>query len=53
MRLLRWFIYWLWLHPIIINDYRLRMEGKRPDEWHWADELAVNWGFFTDDWMLR
>jgi len=45
---LKWFIYWLWLHPIIIADYRKRLAGAGVDQWHWADLLAVRWGYWTD-----
>jgi hypothetical protein len=41
-------IFLLILRPIIQRDYRLRAKGVRPDRWHWADMLAVKWGFFVD-----
>jgi hypothetical protein len=34
------------LRPLICRNYRLRAEGLLPDEWYWADRLAVHWGFF-------
>ena len=37
------------LVPMIRRDLRLRMAGKRPDEWHWADLLAMRWGFLEHD----
>lgn len=40
-------IFALLLRPLILRDYRLRTEGKRPDKWHWADRLAVSWGKFV------
>lgn len=36
------------LRPLILRNYRLRAEGKLPDEWYWADSLAVSWGFYVD-----
>jgi hypothetical protein len=33
------------LRPLIFRDYRLRQEGKRPDEQHWADVLAMRWDY--------
>lgn len=38
-------IFWCILRPLIKRNYRLRAEGKLPDEWYWADELACKWGF--------
>lgn len=45
--MIRALIYAAILRPLILRDYRLRAEGKRSDQWYWADQLAVNWGFFT------
>lgn len=42
----RWLIFWLWLHPLIVENYRQREAGDMPDELHWADALAMRWGFF-------
>lgn len=39
-------IFVLVLRPLIERNYRLRQEGKKPDEWYWADALAVRWGYF-------
>jgi hypothetical protein len=33
------------LRPLIIQNYRRRAEGVLPDEWYWADELALSWGY--------
>jgi hypothetical protein len=32
------------LWPLIKRDIRLRMAGKRTDEWYWADTLAIRLG---------
>ncbi len=32
------------LVPLISRDQRLRAAGLRPDEWHWADLMAMRWG---------
>jgi hypothetical protein len=37
-------IFWLVLRPLILRNYRLRMAGKLPDRWYWADRLAIGWG---------
>lgn len=44
---MRWIIYWCFLRPLILRNYRLRERGKRPDEWYWADLLACKWGYYT------
>lgn len=36
------------LRPLILSNYEKRARGELPDEWHWADRLAVSWGYFTD-----
>lgn len=41
-------LYWAILRPLILRDYRLRAQGKRPDRWHWADAQAVHWGFLPE-----
>jgi len=46
-RILLWPVFILILRPLIKRNYRLRTEGKLPDEWYWADTLAVNYGFFV------
>ena len=33
------------LMPIVLRDYRLRMQGRRPDRWHWADRMLVRLGY--------
>lgn len=35
------------LKPLIKRNYRLRAEGKLPDEWYWADEIATKNGLFV------
>lgn len=37
------------LAPLIRRNYALREAGKRPDEWYWADLLAVRWGYCSYD----
>lgn len=44
---MRRLVFLLVLRPIIRRDYRLREAGKRPDRWHWADVLALRWGYFA------
>lgn len=44
-RVARETIFRLILVPLIRRDLLLREAGKRPDEWHWADLLALRWGF--------
>ena len=45
---MKWLIYHLYLKPLIIEDKRERFFGRKPDEWFWADEIAVEWGYFCD-----
>jgi hypothetical protein len=40
-------VYYLILRPMILRDYRLRENGVRADRFHWADEKAIEWGYFT------
>lgn len=44
---MRWLIFALVLRPLIRRNYRLRQAGLSPDEWYWADRLAVSWGYFV------
>ena len=37
------------LKHLIKRNYKLREQGKLPDEWYWADELAVNHGYFVSE----
>lgn len=46
----RWLVFHLVLAPIIRRDYRLRLEGLRPDRMHPADELALRWGYVVKRW---
>ena len=54
-RILMWPIFHLILKPLIKRNYRLRyqsavnQDGKYPDEWYWADEIAVKYGYFIND----
>jgi len=36
------------MEPLIARDFRLRVAGKRPDEWYWADLLAWRWGVIPE-----
>lgn len=38
----------LFLKPLIKANYRARAEGRLPDEWFWADEIACRWGYFVE-----
>lgn len=40
-------LFYLVLRPLIVRNYRLRAEGKLPDEWYWADRLACHLGWFV------
>ena len=40
---MKWLIAHLILLPLIRRNYRLRKEGKLPDEWYWADRLVCKW----------
>lgn len=42
-----WLLFHLVLRPLILRDYRLRKERKRPDRWYWADKLAVRMGYYV------
>jgi len=43
----RWLAFVLILCPLIQRNYRQRAEGKAPDQWYWADSLAVSWGYLV------
>ena len=43
---MRYLIYRFMLSPLIRRNYRLRNSGVLPDEWYWADALALRWGYF-------
>jgi len=32
------------LLPLIQENYKARELGVLPDEWYWADKLAIEWG---------
>jgi len=38
-------VFYLVLRPLISRNYRLRREGNLPDEWYWADVLAIRYGY--------
>ncbi len=44
---MRRLVYVAILRPLILLDYKLREWGWKPDEWYWADRLAISWGYFT------
>jgi len=44
---MRFVVFHLVLKPLIKRNYRLRAEGKLPDEWYWADLMAARWGYFV------
>lgn len=44
---MKFLIFWLYLRPLIKENYRLRMAGELPDEWFWADHLAYTWGYYV------
>lgn len=46
---MRFLIFHLFLKPLIRRDYRLRMAGRRPDRFYWADLLALKWGYFVSE----
>lgn len=37
----------LFLKYLIKDNYKLRKKGILPDEWHWADKLSSNYGFYV------
>jgi hypothetical protein len=47
-KFLMFFIFHLALKPLIKSNYRKRKEGLEPDEWYWADSLAVRYGYFVN-----
>ena len=36
------------LKPLIEDNYEKRRLGLIPDEWFWADFIAISWGFYVD-----
>lgn len=48
MRNIKASIYHRVLRPLIFENRRKRFHGLLPDEWYWADALAVEWGYFAD-----
>lgn len=44
-QLAKYLTFHLVLKPLIKRNYRLRKLGKLPDEWYWADNLAISCGF--------
>jgi hypothetical protein len=47
-KILLWPIYMLVLRPLIKRNYKLREQGKIPDEWHWADLIAIEHGYYNN-----
>lgn len=45
---MKFLIFHLILKPLIKRNYRLRLYGKLPDEWFWADTFAVKWGYSVE-----
>lgn len=35
------------LKPLILENYEQRRLGLLPDEWFWADKLAVSWKMYV------
>ena len=48
-KLLMFPVFHLLLKPLIKRNYKLRKAGLAPDEWYWADALAVRYGYFVKD----
>ena len=42
--MMRFVLCWLLLRPLVKRNYRLRAEGKLPDEMYWADRLMFRLG---------
>lgn len=40
-------VFHLLLKPLILINYKQRKAGLKPDEWYWADQLAVKFGYFV------
>jgi hypothetical protein len=48
----RWLVFVVALRPLILRNCGLREAGLLPDEWYWADLMALRWGF-TVTWRVR
>lgn len=48
MKWLMFIPFHLILKPLIKRNYRLRAQGKLPDVMYWADQLAMEYGYFAD-----
>lgn len=35
----------LFLGLLVLRNYELRERGILPDEWYWADEIILSWGY--------
>jgi hypothetical protein len=46
MKLLWFVIFWLFLRPLIVVNYRLRRSGLLADRWFWADRVALEHGYY-------
>ncbi len=49
---MKWLVFTLILKPLIKRNYRMRYEGKLPDEWYWADAIATSWKLFLSEHEL-
>jgi len=53
-KILMFFPFHLVLKPLIKRNYKNRAlsalngDGKYPDEWYWADEVACCYGYFVN-----
>lgn len=46
---MKWLVFYTILRPLIKRNYALRAKGLLPDEWYWADSLALGWGYTVDN----
>lgn len=35
----------LFLWILVLRNYSMRQRGLLPDEWYWADEKLLSWGY--------
>lgn len=45
---MRWLVFHAVLKPLIRRNYHARAAGALPDQWYWADDLAMRWGYYLD-----
>ena len=48
-KILMWLPFYVILRPLITHNYKLRMEGKLPDKWYWADKLVISCWYSVDN----